>query len=232
MFPDPDDAEVTVYNGDYDADYSDVDPGVAAQEYQKSRPWFRAAVAAGALVAAASIGVGLASISGGHHAPSASAEAFPSDSPSDIATDTASPSDSASVSASASPSPSPTTASPSPSPSETLQATSTPSPTHSRRVVLPPKPSHSTTPSTAPTENFGSCTLNPNAPSPDFAHRQIICDAAVPAYKTTSGGEVAFTINGPAEIDCLVGKNNFVEASISNATGFVPLDDLSTAVCN
>lgn len=228
MFPKVDEnTDYGIYEDDYSADYSDVDQRHAANGYRKSGRMLKIAFAAAS---------GLALIGGVVYATSdtgpgshASAEQAPDGSATIDSGSVESASPSTSDSASESPSPSPThTKKASPSPSAT-SASPTPTKTH---VVIPATPTPEVTTSAPAEETYGACHINPNASSPDYRHRESICDKPVTAYTDSYGTTPAFEVNGPVEFNCLDAERGYVEASISNAVGWVALPNLANDVCN
>lgn len=215
------------YDDDYTADYADVDQRRAANNYRSSGRTLKIAFsAAGGLALIGGIVYATADTGPRSHA---SAEQTP-DATATLdsgAAESDTPSPSASESESASPSPTKTKKA-SPSPSAT-SISPTPTKTH---VVIPATPTPEATTSAPSEETYGACHINPNATSPDYRHRESICDKPVTAYTDSYGTTPAFEVNGPVMFNCLDAERGYVEASISNAVGWVALPDLANDVCN
>jgi cytoskeletal protein RodZ len=227
MFPKIDEHTRTAeYEDDYSADYYDEDPYQKSRGYKRSGRTLKIAVGSAALLSAIAGIVYATADTGARH--SITAEQTPGDATSiDSGTlDSASPSPSETTSESASPSPTHTKkASPSPS-----QTTAKPTPTTSR-VVIPASPSPAET-TAAPVEQGGSCHLNTSASSPDYRHREAMCDSPVTAYTESDGATPAFEVNGPVQFDCLDAERGYLQASISNQVGWVALPNLANDICN
>ncbi len=229
MFP-PIDEHTTVpmYEDDTNAGYDNVDRLAANRGYNRSGRTLKIALTAVGGLAVLG-GIVYATADTGSR-PSASAEADPS-SDANVDSGETSPTPTESTSGSPSPSPSPTHTkeSASPTPKETMSATSVPRPTASHRVVVPVTPKPTTS---SPAPEGGACHMNPNASSPDYRHREVICNEPAQTYTNSDGATPAFEINGPALIDCLDAEGGFAKASISNEAGWLALTYLGTDVCN
>jgi hypothetical protein len=216
------------YDGDYDADYSDIDPREAQRNYTRTG---RRMKIAGIVAAVAVAGGSLVIWAGSDNKPrnSVSADQTPGGEATIDSGNTATASPSPSESESATDSPSPThTEKASPTPSET-SASPTPTKTH---VIIPATPTPEITTSAPAEETYGACHINSNASSPDYRHRESICDKPVTAYTDSDGATQAFEVNGPVEFNCLDAERGYVEASISNAVGWVALPNLANDICN
>lgn len=228
MFPSTANVDYTEYEGDYDADYADIDPREAQRNYKRTG---RRMKIAGALAAVAVVGGSLIVWAGSDNKPrtSASGEQTPDGSATvdSGSAQTTSPSPSESESESASPTPTQTEEA-SPSPTAT-SASPTPTKTH---VVIPATPTPVETTSAPAEENYGACHLNTGASSPDYRHRESICEKPVTAYTDSDGATPSFEVNGPVEFNCLDAERGYVEASISNAVGWVALPNLANDICN
>lgn len=226
MFPKVDEhVDYGVYEDDYSADYSEVDQRRAANGYHSSGRMLKIAFgAAGGLALIGGIVYATTDVGPRSHA---SAEQTPDSTIDSGSTDSASPSPTESESASASASPTHTEEA-SPTPTAT-SASPTPTKTH---VVIPATPTPEATTSAPAEETYGACHINPNATSPDYRHRESICDKSVVAYTDSYGTTPAFEVNGPVEFNCLDAERGYVEASISNAVGWVALPNLANDVCN
>lgn len=228
IFPKVDETynDYSEYEGDYDADYYDADPHTQRDNYKRNG---RRMKIVGTIAAIVTVGGGLIVWAGSDDKPrnSVSAEQTPDATIDSGSTASASPSPSESVSESVSPSPTETEEA-SPTPSAT-SVSPTPTKTH---VVIPATPTPEATTSAPSAETYGSCHINLNASSPDYRHRESICDKPVTAYTDSDGVTPAFEVNGPVEFNCLDAERGYVEASISNAVGWVALPNLANDICN
>jgi hypothetical protein len=194
-----------------------IDTERMAEDYRRSGRTLKVACGAAAFML---VGSGILIATSLDNGPRRQAIATPTEStpllPSATASESESPSPSAtlSVSPTAAPSPTRTTASPTP---KTYSPSHIPSPTAtvSKSVSASPTPS----PETSKPAPQGACTPNENAPG------EIVCSEAVWAY-SAPGGPQSFQIIGGAAVNCSKIETEFVEVSISNASGWSKLEEL------